>query len=296
LAWGEVANSLSAVALDGDTVLWALRGLPFQGGGASADELARFLAKDATLSEHYSSDDVSFVLESLVAAGDLTYAPAAGEGASDGNESTTATMLYRPAACPEPLIVRADGSVADGSEGDAWDRWLRHDGANGMHDLLDLERAEHATSGVGAETPDVAEETETAADARARVDELERARDELERARDELERERDELERERDSLVAECDDWRGRTESAAQAVSRARCESDELRIRVRELERRLDLQRALDFERSEATRRTAAALARARHELERLEPSVAGDRAQPQATRPRPVLKGNWLQ
>jgi hypothetical protein len=278
------------VALDADTVLWALRGLPFQAGGVSADGLARFLAKDATLSEHYSSDEVKFVLESLVAAGDLTYA------AADRNEAGAATMLYRPASCPESLTVPANGTVADGSEDDAWDRWLGHDGANEMHDLLDLELADHATSGVGAKTPATAAGTESDAGARARVDELERARDDLELLRDELERARDELERERDSLVAACDEWRGRAESAAQAVLRARCESDELRIRVRELERRLDLQRALDFERSEATRRTAAALARARHELERLEPSVASAPAQPQATRPRPSLRGNWLQ
>jgi hypothetical protein len=265
------------VALDGDTVLWALRGLPCQGGGVSADGLARFLAKDATLPEQYSSEEVRFVLETLVAAGDLTYAPAAGVDTSDRNDASTAPMLYRPASSPETLIVHEDGGVADSSDADAWDAWLRHDGAHELDDLSTAAPAEHATSAVEAKWPDGADEAEidAAADARARVDELER---------------------ERDSLVAERDEWRERAESVEQAVARAHCESDELRIRVRELERRLDLQRALDFERSEATRRTAAALARARHELERLEPSVAGDRAQPQATRPRPALRGNWLQ
>jgi hypothetical protein len=63
-------------ALDAQTVLWAVRGMSAARPGVSAEDVARFLSKDATLSAPYDRDDVAVLLDSLVAEGTLRYDPA----------------------------------------------------------------------------------------------------------------------------------------------------------------------------------------------------------------------------
>jgi hypothetical protein len=105
----------------------------------------------------------------------------------------------------------------------------------------------------------------------------------------------DELERERNEIGAERDEWRRRAESAEKDAVSAREVGDELRERVRELERLLERERAAGYERSDTTRRAAAALAHAQQELKRLEPTAADGDPDPQAARSRRTLRGNWL-
>jgi len=69
-------------ALDAETVLWAVRGMNATRLGVRAEDVARFLAKDTTLSTRYDSDDVGVVLDSLTADGMLTYEPTTGEFAA----------------------------------------------------------------------------------------------------------------------------------------------------------------------------------------------------------------------
>jgi len=112
----------------------------------------------------------------------------------------------------------------------------------------------------------------------------------------------DELERERNEVGAERDEWRRRAESAEKDAAGAHAVTDELRARVRELEHRLDRERAAGYERSDMARRAAVALARAQQELERLDAVAdevaedAGDagRDDRQSASPRP-FRGNWL-
>jgi len=236
------------MALDAEAVLWALRGLPAR-DGVSADELARFLSNDATLSEDYSRHDVSKVLDALVAAGDVSHVSTTGPSAFDRDEPTHGTMLYR-LRFPESPILYTDE----------------------MQNAVTEAVARQSNIGAEAKTRATPDELDTYATLRV-----------------------DELERERDAFIAERDRWRQRAESAEQEVACARSESCELRSRILGLERLVEFQRSSEFERSEKARRTAVALARARHELERLEQSIASGRSQPQATRPRPTPRGNWL-
>ena len=108
----------------------------------------------------------------------------------------------------------------------------------------------------------------------------------------------DELERERDEVTTERDDWRQRAESAEKDAAVAHAVTDELRARVRELEQRLDRERAAGSERSDTTRRAAVALARAQQELERLDaaPDDADDAEDDRQSQPsRRPFRGNWL-
>ncbi len=262
------------MALDADTVLWALRGLHDpQDTGVRAHDVARFMSKDATLSQDYSSDDVTVVLESLVAEGTLTHASTTGTEESDENASSHDTTLYRFPSSSESLVPD-DKTGAGFAEHNGWDHWLGL-GADQPRDFLLEALAEDATVGVEVQTSTTADEAEADASRRVAVDELER---------------------ERDALLAERDRWRRRAESAEEEVSRSRGEGDELRTRVRELENLLARERVSAAERLETARRAAAGLARALQDLERLEPSAPDSHAQVHATRHRKTPRGNWLQ
>jgi hypothetical protein len=105
----------------------------------------------------------------------------------------------------------------------------------------------------------------------------------------------DELERERDELETERDEWRRRAESAEKDAACARAVADELRARVREVEHRLDRERAAGNERSDMTRRAAVALARAQQELERIDLTVPDDDDDRESTPEKRAFRGNWL-
>jgi hypothetical protein len=259
------------MTLEADTVLWAVRGMHDpRDDGVRADDVARFMSKDATLSEDYSLDDVTVVLESLVAEGTLTYVPTTDVSELDENESSHAT-LYRIASGSESLRLVVDREVADFDVN--WDDWSGL-GASAPHEVVSDSTAEGAT---------VAVEVMTAAAADDAPTEPSRSDRELE------------LERERETRIAELDEWRRRAESAEHEVARSQCDADQLLARVRELEQLLERERALNDERSETARRAADALARARDELQRLEPAVTHSRTRPQVARPRETFRGNWL-
>jgi hypothetical protein len=105
----------------------------------------------------------------------------------------------------------------------------------------------------------------------------------------------EQLELERNELSAERDEWRGRARAAQQDAATARAAGDELRARVRELERMLEQERAAGTERSDNTRRAARALALAQQELEGSGPARSETAGEPQPTRSRQKLRGNWL-
>jgi len=250
------------MALDADTVLWALRGMHDpQDDGVRAHDVARFMSKDATLSEEYSGEDVTEVLESLVAEGTLMHA------------SSYDATLYRFPSGVESLVPD-DGTVAGVAEHNGWDHWLGL-GESQPRDFLLEALAEESTVGVEVPTPTAADDAETNASLRVRIDEMEW---------------------ERDALLAERDTWRQRAESADENVSVLHGEGDELRTRIRELENQLGRERILASDRLETARRAAAGLARALEDLERLEPSVPDARAQTHAGRHRRMPRGNWLQ
>jgi len=95
------------MTLDADTVLWALRGMHDpQHEGLRAEEVAKFISKDATLTGQYRSCDVTVVLESLVADGTVTHALA--DDDLLGDESAPATTLYRLSPDADPLSLQAD--------------------------------------------------------------------------------------------------------------------------------------------------------------------------------------------
>jgi hypothetical protein len=259
----------SNMALDADTVLWALRGLHDpQDCGVRAHDLARFMSKDATLSEDFSGDDVTAVLESLVAEGTLTHASTTVTDESDENASNPDTTLYRFPSGIESLVPDADSSEQDG-----WDDLLGL-GADQPRNFLLEALAEDAAVGVDLKASAAADAAEIAS-LRVRVDELEG---------------------ERDSLLAERNTWRRRAELADKEVARLRGDGDELRTRVLEFETLLGRERVLAAERRETARRAAAGLARALEELERVEPSAPDSRPQAPATRHRKMPRGNWLQ
>lgn len=243
-------------ALDAETVLWAVRGMNASRLGVNADEVARFLSKDTTLSADYDRDDVGIVLDSLTADGMLTYEPTTGEWAA----------------------IDANGNVVDTSESaQVADLDLREPPdprADHIDDAFTGEFAELRPP-VGASGPP-ATLGGAVADAFLRL-------------------QIDVLERERNEVAAERDEWRRRAESVEQDVASARAIGDELRARVRELEDLLDRERAAGYERSDTTRRAAVALARAQQELDRLEPTPAEDETDRQHTRSRRTLRGNWL-
>ncbi len=195
-------------ALDAETVLWAVRGMQAAQPAVKADDVARFLAKDTTLSVQYDRDDVTVLLDTLVADGTLTYEPTTGEWSLDEILSAIGTRSSAP----------PDGTANE---------FLR----------LQLE----------------------------------------------------EMERERDEIGAERDEWRRRAESAERDLAWERTVSEELRTRVRELEKLLDQERAAGHERSETTRRALVALTAAQEELDR----VGSVRT---STRQKRTLRGNWLE
>jgi hypothetical protein len=98
-----------------------------------------------------------------------------------------------------------------------------------------------------------------------------------------------------EQLELERNEWRGRAESAENEFAIARAIGDELRARVRELERLLEQERAAGDERSDNTRRAALAIARAQQELEGVRPAADEAADEPQPPRSRQKLRGNWL-
>lgn len=206
-------ESLDDDALDAETVLWAVRGMQAAQPAVSADDVARFLAKDTTLSVQYDRDDVEVVLDTLTTDGTLNFEPTTGEWSLD-------EIL--------PATEKRASALPDGTANE----FLR----------LQLEV----------------------------------------------------LERERDEVGAERDEWRRRAEAAARDASWERRVGDELRARVRELERLLDQERAAGQELSETTKRAAAALAAAQQELDQHEPARRSNH--PSSSRHKRTLRGNWLE
>jgi hypothetical protein len=98
------------MGVDVDVVLWSLRALPNADNRAlRADEIARFIAKDTTVSEHYSEGDVAGALEELVADGFVV------------SESSDAATLYRLT----PLLDDSDVALAEPAP--AWELGLELD-------------------------------------------------------------------------------------------------------------------------------------------------------------------------
>src|SRR5262245_39876956 len=108
--------------LDTDTVLWAVRGLDGStNGGVSAEDVARFMAKDATLLDSYSTREVMFALESLVSEGILT------QTANGDDKCYRLSSGFDPPGEPETplfLLIRAEQLEGDcaalSAERDAW--------------------------------------------------------------------------------------------------------------------------------------------------------------------------------
>jgi hypothetical protein len=280
-----------AMALDTDVVLWALRGLHDpKRGGVRADHVARFMSKDATLTEYYSSDDVTEVLESLVAEGTLTHAATTGADEFGETEPSRTPVLYR--------FASLDSVVAGRAPRDEWDDWLKL-GADPLPDLVseslpdlsmlvrvyELEQERDALK-VERETWHRRAESAELEIFRARSE----AEQEIARTRDEAEQE---ISRARDEAEEEAS--RARTK-AEQSVTRALGETTEIRTRLRALEKLLKRERAAAAERLTAASRTAEGLARARDELESLAPTDSDIRFQPQTTRDPKTLRGNWLE
>jgi len=85
-------------ALDAATVLWAVRGM--NADRVSADDVARFLAKDKTLSVEYAHDEVAVLLDSLAAEGALEFEPSTGEWSVDATLAALAADAQPAAGAP----------------------------------------------------------------------------------------------------------------------------------------------------------------------------------------------------
>jgi len=312
------------MAVDADAVLWALRGLhDSQGRGVRADDVARFMSKDATLSEDYGRDDVASVLDALVEDGVLTCSSTLDAG---GTNEPSALVRYRVASGCEVLHAAVVGLplYEDGDDLLSVDVEERYDFfLEALADSSDIAVPDSDTDALfSLRISELEEERDTLVaeqDAlRARVDEFENlleqerassatwrqraevSEEQLAHAQNEGEHLRartqeldDLLEQERGSLVVA----RQRAEVSEEQLAHAQNEGEQLRERVRRLEAELEEERVLGAERLETTRRAAAALADARLELDHLEsPSVPRERPQASPDRHRKTLRGNWLE
>jgi hypothetical protein len=169
-------------ALDAETVLWAVRGMNATRLGVSADDVARFLSKDTTLSARYDRDDVDVLLDSLTADGMLTYEPTTGEFAA----------------------IEADGTLAEGDRvGDAAD--------HGDDDTDDtFTRAFAGLGPRGEAQPTAFGEAVADAFSRLRIEQLEHERNVLSAERDELRRRAEAAEADADAARAEGNEFRAR--------------------------------------------------------------------------------------
>jgi hypothetical protein len=100
------------MALDVDVVLWALRGFDPEHRGLPADEIARFIAKDATLSDHYTSREVTVALESLVSEGIVICTSERDANTADVQKLFHATKKYRLATAPGSSCRQSDSNGA----------------------------------------------------------------------------------------------------------------------------------------------------------------------------------------
>jgi hypothetical protein len=125
-------------ALDTQTVLWAVRGMSAARGGVSAEDVARFLSKDATLSAPYDPDDVAVLLDSLVIEGTLTYDSTRGVWSTDD-------VLGHAFADPGWGSEAGSATTMSGTEADAFLR-LRVEELERERIKLERERTE-----IGAE-------------------------------------------------------------------------------------------------------------------------------------------------
>jgi hypothetical protein len=264
-------------ALVAETVLWAVKGMSAAGPGVSAEDVARFLSKDTTLSAKCDRESVAALLDSLVAEGELTYDAANGVWSTDDGLG---------AVFAEPHWgVDAERATTEGHAGT--DLFLR----------LRVEQLERDRSDLGTDRDEWRQRAESAQEEasgahslgdelRTRLGELEQLLEE-ERAsgEDRVRLRLDQLERERNELRDERDEWRRRAESAEADASDAHSLGDELRTRLSELEH--------------TTRRAADALARAQRELEWLEATDADEaapsRPAPSRSTPPRKARGNWL-
>jgi len=170
-------------ALDAQTVLWAVRGMSAARPGVSAEDVARFLSKDATLSEPYDRDDVAELLDSLVLEGTLTYDSTRGVWSTDD-------VLGHAFADPGWGAEAGSATTMRGAEADAFLR-LRVEELERERIKLERERTE-----LGAERDEWRRRAESAEEdassahnlgeeLRARVHELEQLLDRERAAGDE---------------------------------------------------------------------------------------------------------------
>jgi hypothetical protein len=281
---------------DADTVLWALHGLPdSHGRGVRADDVARFMSKDATLSEQFTDGDVAVVLDSLVEEGALVYA-------SEAHAGDIEVMRYRVATGSEALQNTLQDVAA-------------HDDDDGAFSLAVDERYELLLDALGPGS--TTEQADGDASLLARIDELEHEREQLIEERESLGRRAQSAEDECVRLTALSDELRTRVteldrlldderasgsrlrelaESTEHQLAESRRESDQLRERLKELDTLLDQERVLSSQRLQTTRQAADALAHARHELERLESSGPVRLPHASTARHRKKFRGNWLE
>jgi hypothetical protein len=193
-------------ALDAETVLWAVRGMNASRLGVSAEDVARFLSKDTTLSTRYDRDDVGVVLDSLTADGMLTYEPTTGEWAA----------------------IDANGNVAGAEETQDTVIDLREPDAGGDH-------LDDAFTGVFAELRPVEDAKPPAslggavaeAFLRLRIDVVERERNEAAEERDDWRRRAESFEKDVAAARAVSDDLRARVRELEDLLDRERAAGHE---------------------------------------------------------------------
>jgi hypothetical protein len=226
------------MAVDADAVRWALRGLhDSQGRGVRADDVARFMSKDATLSEHYGRDDVATVLDTLVEDGVLTCSSTLDAAASN---EPSALVRYRVASGCEALQA-ADAGVPLYEDGD--DPFSG--GVEERYDVFFEELAD--SSAVAVPDPDT--------DALfLRISDLEAERDTHVAERDALRARVDEFEELLEEERASSATWRQHAEVAEEQLAHSQNEGEQLRQRVWRLETQLERERVLSAERLETTR------------------------------------------
>jgi hypothetical protein len=209
------------MAADADAVLWALRGLhDSHGRGVVADDVARFMSKDATLSEHYAGPDVAEVLDALVEEGVLTRV-----SELDAPGTTAPFVQYRFASGGDTL----EAAFADFPSFDDAEEPFSQVEVEKRYDLL--------FEALADESVDPTHDSEEA-ELRSRITELKK---------------------ERDTLLADRDALRDCMNETNVQLTRSADETARLRECVRRLETELERERVISLERLETMRRAAAA-------------------------------------
>jgi hypothetical protein len=188
-------------ALDAETVLWAVRGMNASRLGVNAEDVARFLSKDTTLSTRYDCDDVGVVLESLTADGMLTYEPTTGEWAA----------------------IDANRNIAGAVETEDTEIDLREtEGVDHLDDAFTGVFADLRPPVEVAKAPAPLGEAVADAFLRLRIDVLERERNEMASERDEWRRRAEALEKDAATARAVSDELRSQVRELEDLLDRER--------------------------------------------------------------------------